>query len=107
LRVEILSGAALAKDKVVCQLGEVQLIEQKDQHMKNIVVITAIFALSFATGFTCSKNAPEQAAQPTAETTTTAAPADQATMATSGDATAAPVSADASAAQPAAPAETK
>lgn len=73
--------------------------------MKNIVVIAALFALSFATGFTCSKNAPEQTAQPT-ETSAPAADT-QAQMAASGDATpAAP--ADASA-QPATstPAETK
>jgi hypothetical protein len=76
--------------------------------MKNIVVITALFALSFATGFTCSKNAPEQAAQTTTESVP-AAPADQAAMAASGDATATaaatPASADGSA--PAAPTETK
>lgn len=70
--------------------------------MKNIVVIAALFALSFATGFTCSKNAPEQAAQ-TTESAPAAAPADQATMAASGDATAAPASGDATAA----PTETK
>jgi hypothetical protein len=36
--------------------------------MKKIVTIAALFALSFATGFTCSKNAPEQAQQaPAAE----------------------------------------
>lgn len=75
--------------------------------MKNIVVITALFALSFATGFTCSKNAPEQAAQ-TTESAPTAAPADQSAMAASGDVAsaqpAAPTSGDAA---PAAPTETK
>ncbi len=31
------------------------------------IVIAALLALSFTTGFTCSKNAPEQAAQPAAQ----------------------------------------
>lgn len=73
--------------------------------MKNIIVIASIFALSFATGFTCSKNAPEQAAQPTEAAP--AAPADQGQMAAAPTAEAAPASADGTAAQPAAPTETK
>lgn len=64
--------------------------------MKNIVVITALLALSFATGFTCSKNAPEQTAQPEASTPAAdaqaqmAAPTEGQQAAVSGDATAAP-----------------
>ncbi len=54
--------------------------------MKKIVLVTALFALSFATGFTCSKNAPEQTSTTSHEATTTttdsqaqmAAPANQA-----------------------------
>jgi hypothetical protein len=77
--------------------------------MKNIVVITALLALSFATGFTCSKNAPEQTAQPeaSAPATSPTAPADQAQMAASGsgDATTAPTQPGTEAA-PTAPTET-
>ena len=73
------------------------------------LLVTAVLALSFTTGFTCSKNAPEAAApaeqaQPTAEATP-AAPAEGTTAApTEGAAaTAAPTEA-----APAAPAtETK
>lgn len=70
--------------------------------MKKILTIMALFALSFATGFTCSKNAPEQAAQPAAtsvnETSQAqmAAPADpQAPVEqqTQGDSTAQPATA--------------
>ena len=32
--------------------------------MKKITLTAVLFALCFATGFTCSKNAPQQAAQP-------------------------------------------
>ncbi len=69
--------------------------------MKKIVLASATLALVLTTGFTCSKNAPEQAAQP-------AAPAEQAQMAApaSGDATAQPA-APAEAAPVAAPTETK
>ena len=70
--------------------------------MKNSVLIAALFALSFATGFTCSKNAPEQTATTTSETTTssaTSATASQAQMAASADNAA--VSSDSTMAQPA------
>ena len=65
----------------------------------NKLVIVSLLAMCFATGFTCSKNAPEQTAQPAADQTQMAAPA---------EGTAAPAApADASApAAPAAPAET-
>lgn len=55
-----------------------KLILTKGTHMKALLV-TALLALAFTTGFTCSKNAPEAAA-PT-ETTApveTAAPAEAA-----------------------------
>lgn len=44
--------------------------------MKKITLTAVLFALCFATGFTCSKNAPQQTAQPVettpaAQTTTT------------------------------------
>ncbi|MCM2352341.1 MAG: acylneuraminate cytidylyltransferase [Pseudobdellovibrio sp.] len=72
------------------------------------LLVTALLALSFTTGFTCSKNAPEAAApteatQPTAEATP-AAPAEGTAAPTEGAAaTAAPTEA-----APAAPAtETK
>ena len=57
----------------------------------NRLIILSVLALSFTTGFTCSKNAPKQAAAPEVQ-----APA-QAEMT-------APVSGDV---QPAAPTETK
>jgi len=47
--------------------------------MKKTITIAALFALSFATGFTCSKNAPEQTKQ---ETPAQPADAAQAQMAT-------------------------
>ena len=42
------------------------------------LLVTALLALAFTTGFTCSKNAPEAAAPATTETTVTTevAPAD-------------------------------
>ena len=55
------------------------------------ITIAALFALSFATGFTCSKNAPEQAATTTTTETTTTATQEQ---------MAAPASVDATMAQP-------
>lgn len=56
--------------------------------MKKIALIACLFALSFATGFTCSKNAPEQTSSTTSTTTTTTeSPAAQAQMEVSGDAT--------------------
>ena len=61
----------------------------------NKLVIVSLLAMCFATGFTCSKNAPEQTAQPAADQTQMAAPADGA---------AAPAPADA--ATPSAPATT-
>ena len=61
------------------------------------VLVLSVLALSFATGFTCSKNAPQQAA------TEVKAPA-QAEMAAPVSADATPVSADVA---PAAPTETK
>ena len=39
--------------------------------MKKITLTAVLFALCFATGFTCSKNAPQQTAQPVESTTTT------------------------------------
>lgn len=57
------------------------------------LLVVSLLALSFATGFTCSKNAPQQAAPEAPAQTEMAAPAD-----------AAPASADVA---PAAPAETK
>ena len=64
------------------------------------LVIASVIAMCFATGFTCSKNAPEQTAQP-------AAPAEQAQMAAPADASA-PVSGDVTApAATSAPTETK
>ena len=62
----------------------------------NKLVIVSVLAMCFATGFTCSKNAPEQTAQPAADQTQMAAPAD--------GAAAAPAPADAMA--PSAPAAT-
>lgn len=59
----------------------------------NKLLVVSLLALSFATGFTCSKNAPEAAAPAPTE----AAPA-------SADASAAPAPTEAA---PAAPAETK
>lgn len=59
----------------------------------NKLLVVSLLALSFATGFTCSKNAPEA----TAPAATEAAPA-------SADASAAPAPTEAA---PAAPAETK
>jgi hypothetical protein len=70
--------------------------------MKKIVLIAGLFALSFATGFTCSKNAPEQTAAPAP----TEAPAAQAQMAAPAEQPAA-ASGDAAAAAPSAPTETK
>ena len=70
----------------------------------NKVLVMSLLALSFATGFTCSKNAPQQAATPPATT----APAEQAQMATApGDVAAA--SADPTGTPPPAmtPSETK
>lgn len=52
----------------------------KEIKMKKVVLLS-VLALSFATGFTCSKKAPEQAAQPAPEAaaqTEMAAPADAA-----------------------------
>ena len=64
--------------------------------MKKLVVASALLALTLTTGFTCSKNAPEQAAPA----------ADQAQMAAPADAAAAPAApAEGAAAAPAAPAE--
>ena len=57
------------------------------------LLVASLLALSFATGFTCSKNAPQQAA-PVPAQTEMAAPA-------------APVSGDVAPAAPAAPTETK
>ena len=42
----------------------------------NKLVIVSLLAMCFATGFTCSKNAPEQTAQPAADQTQMAAPAE-------------------------------
>lgn len=83
----------------------------------NKIVITSLLALSFLTGFTCSKNTPaettqqaapaqEQMAAPTAPADATAAAPAQGQPAGQAPAAAAPAPADASAA-PAAPATTK
>lgn len=71
----------------------------------NKLVVASLLALSFATGFTCSKNAPEAAAPAPTEA---AAPAEQAQMAApaSTDA-AAPAPTEAAAPAPAASTETK
>lgn len=75
----------------------------KDRTM-NKMLIASLFALSLATGFTCSKNAPEQTEAPA----TTEAPAEQAQMAAPADAAAAPTeAAPTDAAAPAAPASTE
>jgi len=63
--------------------------------MKKIITIAALFALSFATGFTCSKKAPEQSAPAQETTAQPAADAAQAQMAT-------PPAGEANAQQPAA-----
>ncbi len=60
--------------------------------MKKMITVAALFTLAFATGFTCSKHAPEQTSSTTTTTTTMEAP--QAGMA------AATPSADPSMAQP-------
>jgi hypothetical protein len=52
------------------------------------LVIVSVLALCFATGFTCSKNAPEQTAQPAADQTQMAAPADGSAAPAPADATA-------------------
>lgn len=60
--------------------------------MKNVVVLSVI-ALTLATGFTCSKKAPEQTAQPAAEgaaQTEMAAPAEGAAPAAAAPAAPAP-----------------
>lgn len=75
----------------------------KGQHMKTIVV-AALLALSFTTGFTCSKNTPAEApaetAAPAEAAPTEAAP----TEAAPADAAAAPADAAAPAPTEAAPA---
>ena len=43
--------------------------------MKKITVPLVLLALCFATGFTCSKNAPQQAAPPSSESAEAAQPA--------------------------------
>lgn len=75
--------------------------------MKTLVVASALLALTLTTGFTCSKNAPEQAA-PAADQAQMAAPADAAAPAAPADGAAAPAPTEAAApAAPAAPSETK
>jgi len=69
-------------------------------HNMKAIVIASLLALSFTTGFTCSKNAPEATAPATEVAPTEAAPA-EGTPATEA-APAAPTEA-----APAAPAETK
>ncbi len=45
--------------------------KMKGYSMKKITLTAVLFALCFATGFTCSKNAPQQSAQPVETTPTT------------------------------------
>lgn len=72
---------------------------KEGKHMNKLLVVS-LLALSFATGFTCSKKAPEQAAP------TEAAPA-QTEMAAPAEGQAAPTEAAPTEAAPAAPTETK
>lgn len=80
--------------------------------MKKTITIAALFALSFATGFTCSKNAPEQTKQEAPAQPADAAQAQMATPPAEGqpaqpaDAAQAPAATDA-AAQPATPPATE
>ncbi len=48
----------------------------KGQQQMKAIVIAALLALSFTTGFTCSKSQPEQAPAEMAPATTEAAPAE-------------------------------
>ncbi|MFS4460078.1 acylneuraminate cytidylyltransferase [Bdellovibrio sp. HCB2-146] len=68
------------------------------------IVIAALLALSFTTGFTCSKNQPEQTEATPAATEAAPAEGQPATEAAPADATATPAPTEAA---PAAPAETK
>lgn len=74
--------------------------------MKTLVVASALLALTLTTGFTCSKNAPEQTA-PAADQAQMAAPAEGAAPAAPADGAAAPAPTEAAPAAPAAPSETK
>lgn len=78
--------------------------------MKKLTLAAITLALCFATGFTCSKNAPQTATETTPNATSTTA-VDQSQMATppteAAPTTAVPADAVPAAAQPAVPSETK